>query len=74
MADEIPFIDPISGVSFPMDFADLITLIKGSSIRSAAIADNFFELGLTDAFNLRMENRPSIVLMSTLNKGGKSPG
>jgi hypothetical protein len=38
-----------------------------------ALGDDFFELGLTDAFNLRMNGPPDILLMSTLNKGEHPP-
>jgi hypothetical protein len=61
---------PPSTVS-ELDFADLVTLIKGSSISSLAIADDFFELGLTDAFNLRIQI--GVELISTLNKGELPP-
>ena len=72
MAD-IMFLDPINNARFEMDFAELMTVIKGSSIKSAALGDDFFELGLTDAFNLRIQGRPTITLMSTLNKGQTPP-
>jgi hypothetical protein len=63
---------PPSTVS-ELDFADLVTLIKGSSISSLAIADDFFELGLTDAFNLRIYGQIGVELISTLNKGELPP-
>jgi hypothetical protein len=73
MADNILFLDPISTRRFALDFSDLVTIIKGSSIKSAAISDEFFELSLTDAFNLRIETHPTILLTSTLNRGELPP-
>jgi hypothetical protein len=73
MADNILFLDPISNRSFPLNFSDLLTIIKGSSIKSAALSDDFFELVLTDAFNLRIETQPTILLTSTLNKNEFPP-
>jgi hypothetical protein len=69
----IKFVDFINETQADIDFADLITIIKGSSVKSIALADDFFELGLTDAFNLRMNGPPDILLMSTLNKGEHPP-
>jgi hypothetical protein len=72
MAD-INYVDPIEGKESELDFVELVTLIKGSSIKSLAIADDFFELGLTDAFNLRIQGRIRVSLLSTLNKGELPP-
>jgi hypothetical protein len=72
MAD-INYVDPIDGKTTQLDFADLVTLIKGSSVSSLAIAEDFFELGLTDAFNLRIQGQISVLLISTLNKGELPP-
>jgi hypothetical protein len=69
----IKFSDPIRGTQFMLDFAELVTLIKGSSIKSMAIGDDFFELGLSDSFNLRIQGQPDISLISTLNKGERPP-
>jgi hypothetical protein len=69
----INYVDPIEGTTGELDFADLVTLIKGASISSLAIADDFFELGLTDAFNLRIQGKTSISLISTLNKAELPP-
>jgi hypothetical protein len=69
----IKFVDFVNETQADIDFADLVTIIKGSSVKSMALADNFFELGLTDAFNLRMNGPPDILLMSTLNKGEHPP-
>jgi hypothetical protein len=72
MADN-HYVDPIAGKESELDFAELATLIKWSSINSLAIADDFFELGLTDAFNLRIQGHIGISLISTLNKGEIPP-
>ncbi len=69
----INYVDPIEGTKSDLDFSDLVTLIKGSSISSLAIADDFFELGLTDAFNLRIYGQIGVELISTLNKGELPP-
>jgi hypothetical protein len=68
----ITFIDPIQGVHRQLDFAQLVTLIKGSAIKSMALGDDFLELGLSDAFNLRIQGT-DILLMSTLNNGELPP-
>jgi hypothetical protein len=75
---DITFIDPINSIEkgIGLDFPALVTLIKGSSIKSMAISEKFFELGLSDAFNLRMQINDGsleIFLVSTLNKGEPSP-
>ena len=72
MANRILYLNPVNDSQFEIDFSVLITLIKGSSITSAALADDFFEIGLSDAFNLRVD-RSAIYLMSTLNKGERPP-
>lgn len=69
----ITFLNPIHDQQYEMDFAELVTLIKGSSIKSMAISEDFFELGLSDAFNLRIKGRPEIFLTSTLNKNERPP-
>lgn len=69
----IRYVDFINEKQADLDFADLVTIIKGSSIKSMAIADDYFELGLTDAFNLRINGSPDILLMSTLNKEETPP-
>ena len=51
----IRLIDPIRERQIELDFADLVALIKGSSVKSLANAEHFFELGLSDAFNLRVQ-------------------
>jgi hypothetical protein len=71
---KIKFIDLINDTQQEdIDFGELVTLIKGSSIKSMAVADDFVELGLTDALNLRMNGSPDILLMSALNKGERPP-
>jgi hypothetical protein len=70
------FIDPINDEQIELDLAALVTLIKGSSITSMAHADQFFELGLSDALNLRIQadnGEIDILLFSTLNKGDLPP-
>lgn len=59
-----------------IDLATLVTLIKGSSITSVAHANLFFELGLSDAFNLRIDTdtgKADVFLYSTLNEGQRPP-
>lgn len=75
MADlaDILFIDPINERQIPLSFAELVSLVKGSSIKSMALADDFLELGITDAANLRIEGSFRILLFSTLNKGENPP-
>ncbi len=70
---EVTFLDPINNRQFGMSFSELVTLITGSSIKSLALADDFFELGISDAFNLRLEGQFKISLISTLNKGERPP-
>ena len=70
---EVTFFDPIHNRQVGMSFPELITLIKGSSIKSLALADDFFELGISDAFNLRIEGKFRILLISTLNRGERPP-
>jgi len=67
------YIDPIEGTQFELDFAGLVTLIKGSSISSLSTAEDVFEIGLTDAFNLRIFGQINVELISTLNRGGFRP-
>jgi hypothetical protein len=65
------YIDPMNDRQIELDLAALVTLIKGSSVTSMAHSDNFFELGLSDAFNLRIQaenGEADILLFSTLNK------
>ena len=69
----IIYFDPVNEAQFEIDFAALVTLIKGASITSAALADEFFEVGLSDKFNLRIQGRPTILLTPTLNKGESPP-
>jgi hypothetical protein len=67
----IVYIDPINDRQIELDLAALVTLIKGSSITSMAHSDEFFELGLSDKFNLRVQahnGETDILLFSTLNK------
>lgn len=71
--DDITFIDFINGQEAKLDFGALVALIKGSSIKSLAISEDFFEIGLSDAFNLRIQGHPEIMLISTLNKGELPP-
>jgi hypothetical protein len=75
MADfeNIIFIDPVNNRRSPLSFLELVSLIKGSSIKSMATANDFFELGLTDGFNLRIESGLQLSLFSTLNKGENPP-
>ncbi len=67
------YIDPIEGTQFELDFADLVPLIKGSSISSLSTAEDVFEIGLTDAFNLRIFGQINVELISTLNRGELPP-
>jgi len=72
MAD-VTFLDPINNRQLGISFSELVTLIKGSSIKSLALADDSFELGISDAFNLRIQGQFQIFLISTLNKGESPP-
>jgi hypothetical protein len=70
------YIDPMNDRQIELDLAALVTLIKGSSITSMAHSDTFFELGLSDAFNLRVQadnGEADILLFSTLNKDELPP-
>jgi hypothetical protein len=72
----ILYIDPIDNQQIEIDLATLATLIKGSSITSVAHADLFFKLGLSDAFNLRIDTnnaKADVFLYSTLNEGQRPP-
>jgi hypothetical protein len=73
---QIEYLDPINDRRLALDFAALVTLIKGSSIGSMAASDDFIELGLTDQFNLRItgvDGKLQIYLLSTLNKEDLPP-
>jgi hypothetical protein len=70
---DILFIDSINDRQIPLSFAELVSLVKGSSIKSMALADDFLELGITDAANLRIQGSFRILLFSTLNKGENPP-
>jgi len=50
--NDITFLDPINHRELGMSFAELVTLIKGSSIKSLALADTFFELGLSSTLRI----------------------
>jgi hypothetical protein len=75
---DITFFDPVNNVRFSMSFDELFALIRGSSIKTGALmGSSVVELGLTDAFNLRVLTDPPdhfgrvrlhIDLISTLNK------
>lgn len=69
----ITVFDRNTNTNIEIDFADLVTLIQGSSIKSLAIADDFIEFGLSDCFNLRIYGQSKILLTSTLNKGALPP-
>jgi UDP-N-acetylglucosamine transferase subunit ALG13 len=70
---DITYADYLAGDQFELDFEDFISLTKGASIKSMAMADGFIELGLSDKFNVRFQGQFSVVLMSTLNKGELAP-
>jgi len=40
----ILYLDPINDKQVELDFSDLVSLIKGSSIKSMAISDEFLSL------------------------------
>ena len=73
--DDISFFDPINDRRVPLSFSELVSLIEGSSIKSMALANDYLELGVTDAANLRIQiqGRFRILLFSTLNKGENPP-
>lgn len=56
-----------------LDFGEFVSLVKGSSITSLAVSDNFVEFGLSDAFNLRIDGLNNITLFPTINKGETPP-
>ena len=71
--DDIVFVDPINGTQAHLSFPELVSLIKGSSIKSMALADDYLELGISDAVNLRIQGSFQILLFSTLNRGENPP-
>ncbi len=67
----IVVLDPLVERQTEIDFADLVTLIKGTAITSLASSKDFLELGLSERFNLRIQpdgtGGVNVILMSTLN-------
>jgi hypothetical protein len=72
MADAT-FVNPRNNLQLALSFGELVSLIKGTSIKSMAFASDFFEVGTSDAFNLRIQGQFQIFLMYTLNKGEFPP-
>ena len=64
-------LDPARGSQAELDFAAFLDVAKGSTIRSAAVGDDFLELGLTDQVNVRFQvgaaGDLAVLLFSTLN-------
>lgn len=64
-------LDPARGVQAELDFAGFLDVAKGSTIRSAAVGDDFLEFGLTDQINIRVQagaaGELTLSLFSTLN-------
>lgn len=75
---EIKYLDHANGVSRDLEFGDLVELIQGSSIKSAMIGENIFEIGISESFNISISEAStvgsiSITVTSTLNKGEIPP-
>ncbi|ABE61465.1 hypothetical protein Nham_0575 [Nitrobacter hamburgensis X14] len=68
--------DPRTGAARVIDFAEFITIIKGTSIVSLATSDNFLELGLSERLMLRIEGGGenfTAAVISTLNPDEIAP-
>jgi hypothetical protein len=69
--------DSRANASTEIDFADVVTLLKGSVISSMAAGDGFIELGVSARTNVRFQTDESgdiiAVLVSTLNPGEIPP-
>jgi hypothetical protein len=70
---DIKYLDQANQVSFDMEFADLVELIQGSSIKSAMTGANVFEIGISESFNISFSGSFTITVASTLNKGDIPP-
>lgn len=70
-------VDLRQGRQSEIDFADFVELVKGSTVGSAAAGEDFLELGITDAINVRLQSTPDgnlvCSLTSTLNEGDFPP-
>jgi hypothetical protein len=71
------FANPVAGRGYDIDFATLVSLVKGTCIVSLADSDRFIELGLSENLLLRIEGGEGLTvqatLISTLNANEVSP-
>lgn len=70
---EIRYVNYRTNTAVELDFGDLVAFVKGSSITSLAVSDNFVEFGLSDAYNLRIDVGGAITLVSTTNNDESEP-
>ncbi len=70
------FVDhPRTGTREEIDFAALVSIIKGTSIVSLADSDRFIEVGLSENLLLHIESverAPYVSVLSTLNTISKN--
>jgi hypothetical protein len=69
----INYFDVNTNNSKTLNFGDLVSLVKGASITSLAVAEDYVEFGLSDAFNMRIDAQNNITLFPTTNKGEAPP-
>lgn len=69
---EIHYINYRTNIKVELEFAELSAFIKGSSITSLAVGDDFIEFGLSDAYNIRI-SRDVVTLVSTTNNEESEP-
>lgn len=69
--------NPRTGDAYQTDFAELVDLIKGTTITSLADSDQFLELGLSENLQIRMEHDDrgglQVIVFSTLNESEVRP-
>lgn len=69
---DIYYVNHRTNIAVELDFGDLVSFIKGSSITSLAAGDDFIELGLSDAYNLRISGN-EVTLAPTTNDDEVAP-
>ena len=69
---DIHYVNHRTNTAVELDFTDLVAFVKGSSITSLAVGDDFIEFGLSDAYNLRISGK-DVTLVSTTNNNESEP-
>jgi hypothetical protein len=69
--------NPFAGTGYETDFADFVSIVKGTSIVSLADSDGFIEFGLSESLMIRIESDERgtlrVTVISTLNPDEVSP-